>query len=120
MLWQRENETRPPLAWVTQTRRGHGYLRKPDDSVTSYVVDFEGPALRKLPPDAPVEARVHRRRQRRDRRGQLLSQRGDRRLARDAALQARIDEKKPVELRAFLRHDNVTLSETWSYVLPPT
>ena len=48
MLWQKDNETRPPLAWVAQTRRGHGYLRKPDDSI-ALMVDFDGPALRKLP-----------------------------------------------------------------------
>jgi glucans biosynthesis protein len=31
----------------------------------------------------------------------------------------RIDEAKPVELRGFLRSGNQTLSETWSYLLPP-
>ena len=30
-----------------------------------------------------------------------------------------IDDKKPVELRAFLRSKGNTLSSTWSYVLPP-
>jgi glucans biosynthesis protein len=32
----------------------------------------------------------------------------------------RIDDAKPVALRAFLRTGNDTLSETWSYTLPPT
>ncbi|HXL76489.1 MAG TPA: glucan biosynthesis protein, partial [Burkholderiales bacterium] len=31
----------------------------------------------------------------------------------------RLDEGKPVELRGFLRSGNQTLSETWSYLLPP-
>jgi glucans biosynthesis protein len=31
----------------------------------------------------------------------------------------RLDEKKPVEIRAFLRNNGKVLSETWSYVLPP-
>ena len=31
----------------------------------------------------------------------------------------RIDEKKPVELRGYLHGSNTTLSETWSYILPP-
>ena len=30
----------------------------------------------------------------------------------------RVDNDKPVEMRAYLRGDNNTLSETWSYVLP--
>jgi glucans biosynthesis protein len=42
MLWQKETEVRPSLAFVAQTRRGHGYIRKPDDSI-SLIVDFEGP-----------------------------------------------------------------------------
>ena len=57
MLWQKDSETRPPLSWVTQTRRGHGYLRKVDDSV-ALVVDFEGPALARLAPDTKLEAIV--------------------------------------------------------------
>ena len=31
----------------------------------------------------------------------------------------RNDTTKPVELRAFLRNNNLTLSETWSYILSP-
>ena len=30
----------------------------------------------------------------------------------------RYDPVKPVEMRVFLRKDNTTLSETWSYILP--
>jgi periplasmic glucans biosynthesis protein len=30
----------------------------------------------------------------------------------------RQDDKKPGELRAFLRNGGTTLSETWSYILP--
>ncbi len=29
-----------------------------------------------------------------------------------------IDDKKPVELRAFLRSGDTTLTPTWSYILP--
>jgi glucans biosynthesis protein len=32
----------------------------------------------------------------------------------------RVDEKKPVELRAFLTSDEEPLSEIWTYILPPT
>jgi len=31
----------------------------------------------------------------------------------------RVDDDKPLELRAYLRGDDSTLSETWSYILPP-
>jgi glucans biosynthesis protein len=31
----------------------------------------------------------------------------------------RVDEAKPVELRAFLRTASGAISETWSYILPP-
>ena len=117
LLWQRDNETRPPLSWVAQTRRGHGYARKPDDSL-SFVLDFEGPALRKLPADATVEAVFTV-----DANATVLetnAYRNDITGGWRATLRVRrLDDKKPVEMRAFLRHDNLTLSETWSYVLPP-
>jgi glucans biosynthesis protein len=29
-----------------------------------------------------------------------------------------VDDKKPVELRAFLRSGETTLTPTWSYILP--
>src|SRR5207253_11177921 len=54
ILWQRDNDMRPFSSWVTQTRRGHGHQRKPDDN-PSFVIDFDGPGLRKLGPDAVVE-----------------------------------------------------------------
>jgi glucans biosynthesis protein len=117
LTWQRENDTRPPLSWVVQTRRGHGYVRKPDDSI-SYVIDFDGPALRKLAADAPVEAVFTL-----DGNAEMLESNAYRNDItggwRTTLRFKRLDEKKPVELRAFLRLNNATLSETWSYVLPP-
>ena len=117
LLWQKEKEKRPPLSWVTQTRRGHGYLRKPDDSI-ALVVDFEGPALTKLPADATPEAVVSV-----DGNGKLLETNTFRNEAtggwRMTLRMTRNDTAKPVELRAFLRNNNLTLSETWSYILSP-
>ncbi|MGC1817137.1 MAG: glucan biosynthesis protein G [Casimicrobiaceae bacterium] len=116
MLWQKDNETHPPLAWVAQTRRGHGYLRKPDDSI-ALMVDFEGPALRRLPVGAAVKAVVTA-----DPNVDVIESNtfhndatGGWRLALRVK---RLDDKKPGELRAFLRSGNATLSETWSYILP--
>ena len=53
----------PDSAWVKQTLRSTGdvkqsnLIRQPDGSV-AYLVDFEGPSLKKLLPDAPVRSQV--------------------------------------------------------------
>lgn len=116
MLWQKDNEMRPTLAYVTQTRRGHGYVRKPDDSL-ALIVDFDGAVLHKLPADTPVQGVVNA-----DANVEVLEANayhndvtGGWRLALRIRRQ---DEKKPGELRAFLRNGGATLSETWSYILP--
>ena len=117
LLWQLDGAVRPPQSWVTQTRRGHGYRKTPDDSI-DFVVDFEGPVFAKLPPDAKVEPVVT---------GQNMEMReaivypnavsGGYRMALRLKRQ---DDAKPVELRAFLRvGDGGAISETWSYLLPP-
>ena len=116
LLWQKDAEMRPPQAWVTQTRRGRGYQRAPDESL-SFVLDWEGPALKKLAADARVEA--------------VVWVDGNARLVetnswpnevtggwRSTLRVRRVDEAKPVEMRAFLRSGGQTISETWSYVLP--
>jgi glucans biosynthesis protein len=116
MLWQKERETLPTLAHVTQSRRGHGYRRKPDDSI-AFMIDFEGEALAKLPPDAPVQGVVSA-----DANVEIVevnAYRNDVTNGWRLALRfKRHDDKKPAELRAFLRSGNATLSETWSYIVP--
>jgi periplasmic glucans biosynthesis protein len=116
MLWQKDNETRPPLAYVAQSRRGHGYVHKPDDSI-AMMIDFDGAALHKLPADTPVQGVVST-----DANIELMEANayhndvtGGWRLA---LRMRRHDDKKPGELRAFLRSGTTTLSETWSYILP--
>ncbi len=115
--WQKDNEVRPPLAYVAQTRRGHGYSRLPDPSV-GFVIDFEGPALKKLAADADVESVVTA-----DSNGQIIESRAYRNDVTGGwrlRLRVRpIDDKKPVELRAFLKSGANALSTTWSYILPP-
>ncbi|WP_147375790.1 glucan biosynthesis protein G [Noviherbaspirillum cavernae] len=129
VLWQKDVEKRPPLSWVTQTRRGHGYRRKPDDSI-AFLVDFEGPALKKLQNEtsgtngtngmngAKVEAIVTI-----DSNGKLLETNAYPNETtggwRMTIRMRRIDDKKPVEMRGYLHSNNETLSETWSYILPP-
>lgn len=117
LLWQKNAEKHPPSSWATQTRRGHGWIHKPDDSI-ALSVDFDGPALKKLGPGEKIEAVVSS-----DANGKVLETNTIRneitggwrmtvRLRRD-------DEKKPVELRGYLNSNNNALSETWSYILPP-
>ncbi len=114
--WQKQPEQRPQLAWVAQTRRGHGYLSKPDDSIALFV-DFDGPALKKLAADATVKASVTG-----DANTRILELNTFRNAAtggwRMAMRLRREDEKKPMELRGFLSNNNQPLSETWSYILP--
>jgi glucans biosynthesis protein len=118
LLWQKDVETRPPLAWVAQTRRGRGYMRKPDASL-SFVVDFQGPVLDKLPADAKPEALVTA-----DSNAEILERNAYRNEVtggwRMIVRLRRIDDAKPVELRGLLRNGDQPLSETWSYILPPT
>jgi glucans biosynthesis protein len=116
ILWQKQSEKRPQLAWVTQTRKGHGYRGKLDDS-TALIVDFEGPALQKLAADARAEATVSV-----DANGKILEVNTYRNELTDGWRMAvrlrRVDEKKAVELRGFLNDGHNPLSETWSYILP--
>ncbi|SNT18101.1 glucans biosynthesis protein [Noviherbaspirillum humi] len=117
LLWQKEVERRPPSSWTTQTRRGHGWVRKPDDTI-ALMVDFEGPALKKLPVDATLLPVVSA-----DPNGKILETNVIRNEVnggwRMTVKLKRVDEKKPVELRGYLSTDNTTLSETWSYILSP-
>ena len=105
------------MSWVVQTRRGHGYSRDPDPTI-GFVVDFEGPALRRLAPDEVVDPVVTA-----DANGELVERVAQRNEVtggwRMRVRVKRIDDDKPVELRGFLRSGTNTLSETWSYVLAP-
>lgn len=116
ILWQKETDTRPPHAWVAQSRRGQGYRRNPDASL-GFVVDFDGPVLRKLPADARIEGVVSA-----DASVEILRRHTYRNEVtggwRMALELRRVDGGKPAELRAFLRMDDKPVSETWSYVLP--
>jgi glucans biosynthesis protein len=115
LMWQKAGERRSPLAWVVQTRRGQSLAPLPED-VVKLTVDFDGPALRKLPADADVTAD--------------LSVSGGKELAlnvhrndvsggwRLVVQVRRADKDKPIDLRAALRSGATLLSETWSYIVP--
>jgi glucans biosynthesis protein len=119
--WQGETQQRPPGSWVTQSRRGIGYSRQSGQELAGqvqYVVDFAGPALEALPPDTPVRAVAST-----DANGRVLEQLAYRNPAtnswRMTVRVQRLDAARPVELRAFLQHDNHILSETWSNIILP-
>ncbi|MCK9193094.1 MAG: glucan biosynthesis protein G [Nevskia sp.] len=118
LLWQLDKDKRPPLSWVAQTRRGRGFVRNNDGSI-GFALDFEGPALERLSPDAKIEGVVTV-----DGNGELLERQTFRNDAtggwRLSLRLKRVDNDKPVELRAYLRSEDTTLSETWSYILPPS
>jgi periplasmic glucans biosynthesis protein len=117
VLWQKDRDTLPPTSWVRETRRGRGWVKTPDGTVQLHV-DFEGPALRRLPANAPVDAALWV-----DANAEVL----ERQLRHNEATGGwrfvvrvrRVDAGKPVELRAHLATGNEVLSETWSYILPP-
>jgi glucans biosynthesis protein len=118
LLWQKDAAMRPTTSWVTQTRRGRGYVRNDDGSI-GLSIDFDGPALKKLPTDADVQAvvTVESNAEVRETIAHRNEVTGGWRLALRVA---RADASKPVELRAYLRSRNGgALSETWSYILPP-
>ena len=117
LSWQKNNATRSPTSWVAQTRRGHGAVRKPDDTI-DFHVDFEGPALRKLPEKSKLEAIFTG-----DANGEIVEQAVQRNPVNEGARVSlrvrRLDSTKPVELRGFLRDEGQSHSETWSYIIPP-
>jgi glucans biosynthesis protein len=118
MSWQREPETRSPQSWVVQTRRGLGDAKERESGVIGFVIDFVGPALKDLPADVRVDAVVST-----NDNGKIREQVVQRNEVsggyRVVLRLQRVDADKPVELRMFLRSGDRTLSETWSYLLPP-
>lgn len=125
IAWQGKNQQLPPNGWVTQSRRGIGYSKLGEQALgrqTQFVVDFAGPALDALPADAQVEAvstasanaRVV----------ESLAYRNPatgawRMTLRVERLQAThaAEPAQPIELRAFLQHNQQTLSETWTNLI---
>lgn len=117
MSWQKEPETRSPQSWVIETRRGLGYSKE-RDGLIGLVIDFVGPALKDLPFGVRVDAIVSSSDNGKIR--EQLVQRNEVTGGYRVVLHLqRTAADKPVELRMFLRSGDRTLSETWSYLLPP-
>jgi glucans biosynthesis protein len=117
MLWEKDGETTPPLAWVVQTRRGRGFVNKPDGHL-KFVVDFDGAALSQLPTSVSPEAVVWVGANAELMESNLFRDPVSRRWRMTVRVK-RTDVDKPVEMRAFISRDRVQISETWSYIVPP-
>jgi glucans biosynthesis protein len=107
----------PPSAQVVQTRAGRGFeALGPDEQ--QFVVDFDGPALEKLAPDAKVVAVVDA-----PANGRVVQSNAYRLEATGAwrmTLRVKqLDPHQPTELRGFLQSGGAALTETWSNLLPP-
>ncbi|GAA6141482.1 glucan biosynthesis protein G [Hydrogenophaga sp. 5NK40-0174] len=121
LLWQSDADQRPPSAWTVQSRIGFGYTRLSEAEQREqihYVIDFAGPALSKLERDAKVSLVATA-----DANGEVLeaiayphSQPG---MWRASLRVRRLDAARPIELRAFLQHENDTVSETWTQLQLP-
>jgi glucans biosynthesis protein len=121
LFWYGEDHTRPPGGWTNSTRRDSGTI----EGARRLLVDFEGKALSKLPPETVVEGVV------------TVSTKGGNGGPAPAELleqqvihnpinggwrlvfQVKPPDDDPVELRAFLRHGGDVITETWSYQLHP-
>ncbi|UYG06668.1 glucan biosynthesis protein G [Halomonas sp. M4R1S46] len=112
----------PDLAWVDETRRSQGEVRRDDlvrepDGSIAFVLDFQGPALESYPGDKglEVEASVGDN-------GELVASRAVPNQAeggwRVFLRVKRGDEDRPVDIRATLKDGDEALSETWYYRLP--
>jgi len=115
--WQGTQQMqRPPGAWVTQTRVGRGYGELAQDE-QQFVVDFTGPSLAALPPDAPVKAVVTA-----PSNGQIVESNVYRVEAtgqwRMTVRVKQLSPTQPTELRGFLQSGTNVLTETWSNILP--
>jgi periplasmic glucans biosynthesis protein len=114
--WQSTPTLPATQGWVAQTRRGKGFVRKADTDI-HYVVDFDGPSLRTIAAGTEIEPVVWT-----DANAEVR----ERNLFKNPVTGAwrmtvrfkRLDAARPVELRAYLKRQQATLTETWSYILP--
>jgi glucans biosynthesis protein len=116
LTWYGEDARWPPAGRAVSTRRDRGT----HEDAYRLVVDFEGPELKALPPDAVLQGVVTV--GTREGEGELIEQQvipngvtGGWRLV----FQVRPSGGSPLELRAFLRRGEDVLTETWSYLLEP-
>jgi glucans biosynthesis protein len=110
------DEVRPPGGYVVATRHGRSRTQEPD--LERFVVDFDGPELRRLDADPKVEPVVTV-----GRGGLLVHATAEKNpfngTWRVAFALRPPGPGQPVELRCFLRKAPDVLTETWSYLWRP-
>ncbi|MDQ6629590.1 MAG: glucan biosynthesis protein G [Pseudomonadota bacterium] len=114
--WQSLGTLPVGKGWVVQTRRGRGLGKRADGEI-SFVVDFDGPSMRALVPSTELEPVVW---------SDANAEIRERIVFRNSVSGAwrmnvrirRLDPTRPVELRAYLRRQQATITETWSYIVP--
>jgi len=126
MIWHyADHGSRPPAGRVISTRAGKNKMENakyPDARI--FVIDFAGGKLDSLSAEESVEGVVSA-----GSGGRIVEQQlmknpftSGWRLAVHVLLDEEKDSGKrrePVELRAFLKHEDDVLTETWSYVYEP-
>jgi glucans biosynthesis protein len=119
LYWYGDDSKRPPGGRVIATRRDSGTF----ENGRRLVVDFESPTLRALPADAVVQGVVTiAGGSAAQGRAEMLEQQMVRNPVTGSwrlVFQIRPLDNDPIELRAFLRHGENVLTETWSYLLVP-
>ncbi|MDB5818603.1 MAG: putative periplasmic glucans biosynthesis signal peptide protein, partial [Rhizobacter sp.] len=117
ILWQGQDGQLPNSAWSTQTRTGRG-VNPLGPEEFQYVVDFTGPSLKSLPPDALVRPVVTA-----NANAKLIEQNAYLNPAtggwRMTVHLQRVDPLQAIELRAFLQAGSSALTETWTTLIPP-
>jgi periplasmic glucans biosynthesis protein len=112
------------LGVTVQSRRGFGLVdaaRPPPAGEMQWQIDFDGAALRALPPGATVQADATAAAVAGRPAAQVLEARADPHPLGGTRLHLRVmrnDPTQPVELRAQLRHAGVALTETWTALIP--
>ena len=115
--WQMPGQLPSDRGWVAQTRRGHGYAKIPPGDI-NFIVDFDGPSLRGMKADTKPEAEVDigANAELHERTLFLNQSTGTWRMTLRVK---RLDDAKPVELRAQIKSGTQPLTEIWSYIVPP-
>jgi periplasmic glucans biosynthesis protein len=113
--WQGDQPTQPPGGHTVQSRRGRSWAA-PVAGEVQHVIDFDGPALRKLPAGAQVTAVASA-----GEGGRITEARAYPHPQGGWRLQLRAQRSnptQPLELRAYLQHGPHALTETWAALIP--
>ncbi|MGF1545910.1 MAG: glucan biosynthesis protein [Thiotrichales bacterium] len=115
--WSSELPAIEPKALVHATRTGFDFDDAGKPKNRRVLVDFVGDQLKRLGPDAKIEPDITI-----GAGGELI----EKHLTWNKVTQGwrlsfalNTEKDKPVELRAFLKSQGTTLSETWTYLLEP-